>query len=323
MTDPVLHIRDLHVSYGSLRVLRGVSLDVPPGETFGLLGPNGAGKTTLIHTILGLIKPQRGMVQMFGSTDIERNSANIGYLPERQRIHPHATGREYLTTLGKLSGLRGKHLQHQVTTVLHAMDLGEAADRRLGTYSKGMLQRVGLAQAVLHDPDLLIIDEPTTGLDPQGQAEMVALLQQLRTAGHTIIMCTHRLAHVGALCQRVGVLVNGQINRVVHVAELEANGRSVVIEVDALPPTVAQALGAWKPQAQVDGTRLTLHPADDVLVATVLRFLLDHAVAVRALLPQADAIDRFYAQAVQPATTSTAIPHVVDEAATDTLVEDH
>jgi len=323
MADQVLHIRDLHVSYGSLHVLRGVSFDVPSGEMFGLLGPNGAGKTTLIHTILGLLKPQRGTVQVFGSTDIERNSAHIGYLPERQRIHPHVTGREYLTTLGKLSGLRGKTLTQQVAAVINAMDLQEAADRRLGTYSKGMLQRVGLAQAVLHDPDLLIIDEPTSGLDPGGQDEMVVLLKQLRAAGHTIIMCTHRLAHVAALCQRVGVLVDGQINHVTSVADLEANGRSVVIEVDALPLAVAQALGAWGPQVQLNGTRLTLHPADDVLVATVLRYLLDHGVAVRALLPQADAIDRFYAQAVQPVTTSATMADVIDEAATDTLVEDH
>lgn len=323
MADQVLHIRDLHVSYGSLHVLRGVSFDVPSGEMFGLLGPNGAGKTTLIHTILGLLKPQRGTVQVFGSTDIERNSAHIGYLPERQRIHPHVTGREYLTTLGKLSGLRGKTLTQQVAAVINAMDLQEAADRRLGTYSKGMLQRVGLAQAVLHDPDLLIIDEPTSGLDPGGQDEMVVLLKQLRAAGHTIIMCTHRLAHVAALCQRVGVLVDGQINHITQVADLEANGHSVVIEVDALPLVVAQALGAWGPQVQLNGTRLTLHPADDVLVATVLRYLLDHGVAVRALLPQADAIDRFYAQAVQPVTTSATMADVVDEAATDTLVEDH
>ncbi len=319
----MLHIRDLHVSYGALHVLRGVSLDIPPGEMFGLLGPNGAGKTTLIHTILGLLKPQRGTVQLFGSADIERNTANIGYLPERQRIHPHVTGREYLTTLGKLSGLRGTPLTQQVTSVLGAMELQEAADRRLGTYSKGMLQRIGLAQAVLHDPDLLIIDEPTSGLDPQGQEEMVALLQRLRVAGHTIIMCTHRLVHVGALCQRVGVLVDGQINDVARVADLQANGHSMVIEVDALPPFAVQALHTWGRQVQPDGTRLTLHPADDVLVATVLRYLLDHGIAVRAMLPQADAIERFYAEAVQTMAAAPAMVNVTDTTTTtDTLVKD-
>jgi ABC-2 type transport system ATP-binding protein len=235
MTNPVIEISNLHKAYGALRVLRGVNLQIAPGEVFGLLGPNGAGKTTLNHTILGLLKPDRGAVKVFGSTNTGDGSANVGYLPERQRYHPHFTGREYLTTLGKLSGLGGKQLTQHVAAVLNAMGLADAANRRLGTYSKGMLQRIGLAQAILHDPDLLIIDEPTSGLDPGGQQEMLALLHQLRQAGHTIFMCTHQLANVTSLCDRVGVLVNGQINHIADVVELEAQGHSVVIDAADLP----------------------------------------------------------------------------------------
>lgn len=318
----VLSIQNLHVSYGPLQVLRGVTLGVLTGDVFGLLGPNGTGKTTLIHTILGLIKPQRGTVRVFGSTNIANNSANIGYLPERQRYHGHVTGREYLSTLGSLSGLRGKHLQDQIAAVLDAMDLRAAADRRLQTYSKGMLQRIGLAQAVLHDPDLLIIDEPTSGLDPQGQAEMVALLQQLRTAGHTILMCTHQLGHVAALCERVGVLVNGQIDEVVRVNDLQARGQSTVIEVRALPPATAQALGAWAPHVQIEQNRVLLYPATDALVADVLRRLLADNVAVHAVLPQADALDRFYQHAVDNNDPSVAPPTAQDTTPIDTLVGD-
>lgn len=324
MTAPVIEISDLHKAYGSLRVLRGVHLAVASGEVFGLLGPNGAGKTTLNHTILGLLKPDRGSVRVLGHSDLSQVSSSVGYLPERQRYHPHFTGREYLTTLGKLSGLRGEQLTQQVNAVLRAMDFGEAANRRLATYSKGMLQRIGLAQAVLHSPNLLIIDEPTSGLDPGGQQDMVVLLRQLRDAGHSIFMCTHQLAHVASLCDRVGVLVNGQIVHVANVAELEAQGHSVVIEVAALPVDTAQALQMLDAGIQCGQSSITLFPAHDPLVAAVLRRLLDDGVAVRSVMPQANALEYFYQQAVAPDQGPTRIQPLDDQphVPVDALVED-
>jgi ABC-2 type transport system ATP-binding protein len=321
MIEHVIEISDLHKSYGPLRVLRGVDLVVEQGEAFGLLGPNGAGKTTLNHLVLGLLKPDRGTVRVFGSSDTQRSSANTGYLPERQRYHPHFTGREYLTALGSLSGMRGRQLQQQVAAVLQAMNLRDTADRRLGTYSKGMLQRIGLAQAVLHDPDLVVIDEPTSGLDPGGQQEIVALLNQLREAGHTILMCTHQLAHVAALCDRVGVLVQGQINHVATVAELQAQGQSVVIEVVELPIATMQALQLIGPQVRCDHASIVLFPSSDALVTAVLRHLLDDGVVVRSVTPQADALEQFYARAVDPEHAHPA-PVADQQPPVDTLVED-
>jgi ABC-2 type transport system ATP-binding protein len=324
MTDQSIEINNVHKAYGALHVLRGINLQVAPGEAFALLGPNGAGKTTLNHTILGLLKPDHGSVRVLGSTDPARISNNLGYLPERQRYHPHFTGREYVTTLGKLSSLHGQQLAQQVAAVLQAMNLGEAANRRLGTYSKGMLQRIGLAQAVLHNPNLLIIDEPTSGLDPGGQGEMIALLRQLRQAGHTIFMCTHQLAHVASLCDRVGVLVDGQINHIAGVAELEAQGHSVMIDVADLPLDTAQTLQALGPQVRCERTGVTLFPSSDALVATVLRHLLDDGVAVRAVTPQADALEQFYRRAVEPEHEQPHPPAPLDrpQAPVDTLVED-
>lgn len=325
MSNQVIEIKNLHKAYGSLRVLRGVHLDIAAGEVFGLLGPNGAGKTTLNHTILGFLKPDQGTVRVLGTTDLQRVTPNIGYLPERQRYHPHFTGREYVTMLGKLSGLQGKQLTQRVDAVLNAVELREAANRRLGTYSKGMLQRIGLAQAVLHDPDLLIVDEPTSGLDPAGQQEMIALLRRVREAGHTIFMCTHQLAHVATLCDRVGVLVDGQISHVASVDELQAQGHSVTIETTQLSDETIQALQAIGPQVQCACASVVLFPANDMLVATVLRHLLDDGVAVRAVTPQADAIEQFYLRAIAPEHAHNGMAPSADhpKPPVDALVEDH
>jgi len=229
MTGHALEIHDLHTAYGPLHVLRGITLDVAQGEVFGLLGPNGAGKTTLVHTMLGLLKPQRGMVRVLGNNASTQAISNIGYLPERQRYHPHFTGREYLTTLGKLSGMRGQALKDRVATVLEGMDLLDAANRRLGTYSKGMLQRIGLAQAVLHDPDLLIIDEPTSGLDPIAAGAFDTLIRTLhKTLNLTVFMVTHDLESVATICDRVAVLAQGQIAALGTMADILASPHPAV-----------------------------------------------------------------------------------------------
>jgi ABC-2 type transport system ATP-binding protein len=299
MPNHAIAISNLHKAYGSLRVLRGVDLDIASGEVFGLLGPNGVGKTTLTHTILGLLKPDDGHVQVFGSNNPSWFSAYLGYLPERQRYHPHFTGREYLKMLGRLSGLSGGHLQSHVEAVLKLVGLEQAANRRIGTYSKGMLQRIGLAQAVLHKPPLLIVDEPASGLDPSGQRDMALLLQTLKENGHTIFLCTHQLTNIARLCDRVGVLIGGQIRYTVSLAELYTQGHSMTVQVANLPPHTANALYALGPQVRCNRVSVTLYPASDQLLANVLRRLLDDNIAIRAVVPEADALEQFYMRAIQ------------------------
>lgn len=304
--ENAIQIDNVHKRYGSVQVLRGVDLQVGRGEAFGLLGPNGAGKSTLTHTILGLLVPDNGSVKIFGSAEIERQTPRIGYLPERPRYHTQFTGREYLATLGKLSDLRGEKLHQRVEAVLDLVGIHEAADRRIGTYSKGMLQRLGIAQAVLHEPDLLLVDEPASGLDPNGQRDMAQILGRLQAAGHTIFLCTHQLTEVARLCDRVGVLIEGRIDRVVSVDELRAQGHSVTVRVRDLPAETATSLQECGPAVRCTRTEVVIFPVTEALQSEVLSILLDDGVAIVSLVPEADALEQFYLQAVGTAATSDA-----------------
>jgi ABC-2 type transport system ATP-binding protein len=212
--------------FGPVPVLEGLTLRVAAGEVYGLLGPNGAGKSTLLHLILGLLRPAAGEVCVLGTTP-EAARSRIGYLPERPRYHTHLSGRDYLRTLGRLSDLHGAALASRCDELLALVGLLGAAERRVGHYSKGMLQRLGIAQALLHEPELLLVDEPSAGLDPAGQREIVDLLATLRRQGRTILMCTHQLAEAHELCDRVGVLASGRIEAEARVASVEGGVRGL------------------------------------------------------------------------------------------------
>lgn len=323
MLDYAISVANLHKSYGSLHVLRGIELDVLRGEVFGLLGPNGAGKTTLIHTILGLLQPDEGSVRVLGSEDRLAVSGRVGYLPERVRYHGQFTAREYLRALGKLSNLSGTRLLDRIDAVLDLVGLQPAADRRIGTYSKGMLQRIGIAQAVLHEPDLLIVDEPGSGLDPGGQREMVTLLRALSESGHTILLCTHQLTDVARLCDRIGVLINGRLDHRTSMAELHAQGYSTTIHVTDLPLETATELGHLSPHIRTNHISVTLFPSDDRLLAEVLRMLLRDNVPIQSVIPEADALEQFYLNAVNNGTPPSALQDRRTEDALERLIEDH
>ncbi len=297
--EPAIEIHGIHKRYGALHVLRGIDLTVDKGEAFGLLGPNGAGKSTLLHIILGLLMPDEGSVRVFGKAEADGLAARIGYLPERPRYHTQFTGREYLSSLGRLSDLRGSKLQQRVEAVLDVVGIQEAADRRLGTYSKGMLQRIGLAQALVHEPDLLIVDEPGSGLDPAGQRDTAELLQRVRSSGHTILLCTHQLTEVARLCDRVGVLTKGRLDRIVRLSDLDARGHSVTIRVRDLPAETALSLSQMSSSVRCTRTEITLFPVTDDLLRSVLRGLLDDEVGIISVMPEADALEQFYLGAIE------------------------
>ncbi|MBV9789927.1 MAG: ABC transporter ATP-binding protein [Chloroflexi bacterium] len=323
MAEQAIYTSNLRKSYGSLQVLRGVDLEVLQGEIWGLLGPNGAGKSTLMHLILGLLKPDDGTIRVFGVEEREQLSTRIGYLPERPHYHNQFTGREYLVTLGRLSGLGGKRLHDRIDTVIDLVGLGPSADRRIGTYSKGMRQRIGLAQAVLHEPDLLIVDEPASGLDPAGQREMGLLLRTLSETGHTIFVCTHQLTEVARLCDRIGVLVGGKITQTSSVAALHEQGHSITIRVTDLPLETANALQALGPEVRYDRLSVTIFPTSDALLAAVLRQLLDDDVAIQAIVPEADALEQFYLNAVHDGQAAASAPAPsTTEDLLETLIED-
>ncbi len=305
MTD-VIEIEELHKAYGSLPVLQALSLRVAAGEVYGLLGPNGAGKTTLIHLMMGFLRPNQGRLRLLGSTNLERVRPRIGYIPERQRYHTRYTAREYLRFLGQFSGLTGVILRERVERELATVGLLAAADRSLGTYSKGMLQRLGVAQALLSDPDLLLIDEPTSGLDLAGQREVIELLASVRDRGHTIFLCTHYLQEVELLCDRVGVLAGGRIAAEAQMRDLRDVANSVRIRVGALAPGLRAQLESLGSGVRCDAQGVRLSPNTPELQATVLRMLLDAEVAIMALEPLESPLERLYLWALHSVPPTSA-----------------
>lgn len=195
-----------------LRAVENLSLQVSDNQIFGLLGPNGSGKSTTIKVILGLLNPTRGKCEIFGvPSDRVQSRADVGFLPEAPYFYRYLTGFEMVKFFAKVCGVDKKVLVDRCHEVIEWVGLREAAYRRVGTYSKGMLQRIGLAQALVHDPRLIILDEPTAGVDPVGSAEISALILKLKEQGKTILLCSHLLGQVEDICDRVAILNRGQL----------------------------------------------------------------------------------------------------------------
>jgi ABC-2 type transport system ATP-binding protein len=211
-----------HPARGIVAV-KDLNLRIEPGEVYGLLGPNGSGKSTTLKIILGLVSPTRGRTEIFGrdSRLVESREA-VGFLPENPYFYKYLTGEETLRFFGRLCGLRGSRLKERIDELLGVVGLTKARKRRLGTYSKGMLQRIGLAQALIHDPRLVVLDEPTAGVDPAGSREIRDLILDLKRRGITVLLSSHLLAQAQEICDRVGILADGVLVRQGHLQELIA-----------------------------------------------------------------------------------------------------
>ncbi|HWY41215.1 MAG TPA: ABC transporter ATP-binding protein [Chthoniobacterales bacterium] len=198
----------------SITAVRDLNLQVESGEVYGLLGPNGSGKSTTLKIILGLVSPTCGRTQIFGrdSSEVATREA-VGFLPESPYFYKFLTGTETLRFFGKLCGLSGSDLTDRVQGLLDLVGLTEARNQRLSTYSKGMLQRIGLAQALINEPKLVVLDEPTAGVDPAGSRDIRNLIVDLKNRGVTVLISSHLLEHVEEVCDRVGILSKGALVR--------------------------------------------------------------------------------------------------------------
>jgi len=205
--------------------LRDLTLTINQGEVFGFLGPNGAGKSTTIKILMGLIAATSGSSRLFG-TDVSRAEARmkVGYLPENPSLYDFLTGREYLVFVGRAFAMADKAVSDRSTAVLEQLQLLEAANRPIRSYSKGMVQRLGIAQTLLHDPDLFILDEPMSGLDPIGRSLVKEIIRQLRRQGKTVFFSTHITADVEAVCDRVGVIAKGRLEALDSVDNILRGG---------------------------------------------------------------------------------------------------
>jgi ABC-2 type transport system ATP-binding protein len=239
MSNTAVSVRGLtklyHIPFRqrSVQAVRNLDLDVEAGQVYGLLGPNGSGKSTTLKIILGLVAPTRGETKIFGrdSSDVASRET-VGFLPENPYFYKYLTAEETLRFFGRLSGLHGKSLGQRISELLNVVGLTEARDRRLATYSKGMLQRIGLAQALIHDPKLLVLDEPTAGVDPAGSRAIRDFILDLKRKGITVLLSSHLLAQAQEICDRVGILADGVLVREGAVGDLisRRNQTELVIE---------------------------------------------------------------------------------------------
>jgi ABC-2 type transport system ATP-binding protein len=248
VSTPAISIQNLTKEYPipfkreRVTAVKDLSLTVEPGQVYGLLGPNGSGKSTTMKIVLGLVSPTAGKTEIFGrdSTDVESRE-DVGFLPENPYFYKYLTGEETLHFYGKMCGLKGAKLRDRTRELLALVGLEEAADRRLGGYSKGMLQRIGLAQAMVQEPHLLVLDEPTAGVDPAGSREIRDLILDFKKRGITVLLCSHLLGQVQEICDRIGILHRGVLVREGRLEDLISieNQTELILE-NASPELLAE-----------------------------------------------------------------------------------
>jgi ABC-2 type transport system ATP-binding protein len=269
-----------------VEILHQVNLEVPEGSIFGFLGANGAGKTTLIQLIAGLRKPTAGRIDVdgFEATTVEAR-AKIGYLPERPYFYEHLTGEALLTYFGTLAGMSPARIRERIPQVLNQVSMSDARKLELRRYSKGMLQRIGIAQGILHDPKILILDEPMSGLDPLGRKEIRELILKEAGEGRTIFFSTHVIPDVEAICDRVALIQKGKIIGSGPIGEFLAQGKvHTEIILASMQESAAKGLpGVESVRAIPDGVRVVVE--DQALLDKTLQAILKSGARVVSLNP--------------------------------------
>jgi len=310
MSSPTpIEIRNLSKTYRlgffmnrQVRALQALDLTLIPGQVYGLLGPNGAGKSTTIKILMNLVQPSEGEARLFGMAPTNREARRrVGYVPENPAPYEYLTGREFITLSGRLAGMSGKELDDRVNEVIGMVQMTRAANLQIRRYSKGMVQRVALAQALVSKPDLLILDEPTSGLDPVGRRQIRDLILEERHRGTTILFCTHIIPDVEALCDRVAVLVGGRRVREGSVAELvSAQATHMELTVEGLPLERIQTLGVELEQARVLENRVLLR-VRDAEAQRLLKLLLEQGGRVTQLQPARFSLEELFLRALEEA----------------------
>ena len=282
-----LSIKGLSKTYRGIKLqkvaaLVGLDLDVASGEVFGFLGPNGAGKSTTIKSIMGLIKPTAGCVNIFGTPAAEPMSRQrIGYLPENPSFFDFMTAREYLMFVGSTYGMDHSILRKESGRVLELLDLTLAADRPIRGYSKGMVQRLGLGQALVHDPDMYILDEPMSGLDPIGRALVKDIIRDLKQRGKTVFFSTHITADVEAVCDRVGVISHGILEALDSVDSILEKG------------VIGYVISFCRPDGSAEEKQVSREELD-----TAMRQLLESRAVIKAVEPKRKDMESFFLSVV-------------------------
>jgi ABC-2 type transport system ATP-binding protein len=294
-----LETNALRKEFGDNVAVRGLSLQVQQGEVFGFLGPNGAGKTTSIKMLLGLVAPTSGTATLLGAPLGDRAArAKIGFLPEHFRFHDWLTAHEFLTLHGQLYGIPSARLRERAAELLELVGLTPFQNKQLRTFSKGMLQRVGLAQALLNDPQLVFLDEPTSGLDPVGRRLVRDIIRDLRDLGATVFLNSHLLSEIEITCDRVAFIKHGEVIRVSDLKTLVDGETSVTLRASGLTPEALAGLNQWGRDIRADGDHVTLTITDDSALPAITRHLVAYNAEVYALTPQRLSLEELFIQIV-------------------------
>ena len=251
MSTPAARIENLTKVYPvplrrqQVVAVRNLNISVGEGEVYGLLGPNGSGKSTTLKALLGLVTPTRGNAEIFGVNSRDyRSRAGVGFLPENPYFYKFLTARETLSFYGKICGMGGRLLDARIAELLTLVGLDDAEHRRVGGFSKGMLQRIGLAQALVQDPKLIVLDEPTAGVDPEGSRQIRDLILDLKQRGKTVLLTSHLLSQVQEVCDRVGIMARGEMVREGSLEDLVSIERQTEFVVEDAPDGLREKIEA-------------------------------------------------------------------------------
>jgi ABC-2 type transport system ATP-binding protein len=304
---PAISTKKLEKTYSSFWVngprtnaVKGITFEVREGETFGFLGPNGAGKTTTILLLLNLIRPTSGSVQLFGLPATDSGVHHrLSYLPESVNLHDYYTGRGLLEFYAALLQVPISTRKERIGDLLQLLRLEDAAGKSVSKYSKGMLQRLGFAQAMLHDPDLLILDEPTASLDPVGRKEFRDILLELKRRGKTIFISSHILSEVETVCDRVAILEKGELKKVGTLQEL-SSGTSTRLFLRNLPGTVLEALSKTTAEVTMINGNITVKCQDAATRAAVEELLGQHHIQPEKSEVQTQSLENIFFSSIEP-----------------------
>lgn len=302
--DTVLRIENLHKSFKTgfipkrKKILNGISLEVQTGEIFGYLGPNGAGKTTTLKCVLGLIFPDEGNIEIFGQSNLSAQAREkSGFLPENPYFYDYLTAVEFLSFYGDLTRVKKEDKQAQIEGLLKLVGLEHAAGLQLRKFSRGMLQRIGLAQALINNPSLVFLDEPLGGLDPLGRKEIRDVIIRLKKEGKTVFLSSHILQDIEMICDRVAILVNGKIINQGALQDLISEKVKVTeITISGIQTKKLEGMGDCY-SAQED--RILLKVFEEEKIESVLRLIQAEKGKIHSLIPRTETLEDLFVGAVK------------------------
>ncbi len=309
MTNLVIETSSLRKTYGPKVAVADLTLEVPGGEVFGFLGPNGAGKSTSVKMLLGLVAPSGGQACLLGRAPGDpRAMAQIGFLPEHFRFHEWLQASELLDLHARLYGIAAPERRRRITALLERVGLAEHTRRPIAGFSKGMLQRIGLAQALLNEPALVFLDEPTSALDPFGRMLVRRIIHELKAQGTTVFLNSHLLSEVEATCDRVAFIREGRVLQTLKLADMAAGQLHVTVQTDSAPPALLSTLRALDPAVQVHelpragehapGWSIELSLPDEAQLPLIAEQALASGAKLYALTPRRASLEQLFLEVV-------------------------